>query len=46
VPLIDVEQLGEVAAACREPAFLGRAEAAQMQIPDPALVEPGGKLPL
>jgi hypothetical protein len=44
VRLIDVEELGEVAAPRRQPAFLGRAEAAQMQIFDPALIEPGGEL--
>ena len=46
VRLIDHEQLGEVAAACRQSAFLGRAEAAQMQVVNSALVEPGGELSL
>ena len=46
MPLVDVEQLGEIARARRVAAFLGRAELLQMQIADAGLVEARGKLAL
>ena len=46
VALVDVKQLRNVAATRRQPAFLGRPEAAQMQVTNSALVKAGGELSL
>src|SRR5262249_19264084 len=44
--LIDSEEVFELSAAGGEPALLGRAERAQVQIGDPAFIKPRGELPL
>src|SRR3954463_15128740 len=46
MPLVELEQLGEIARARGVAAFLGRAELLQVQIADAGLVEARGKLAL